>query len=551
MQQKTKEEIAALIEGEVRDDAATLERLSKDASIFTVRPSLAVAPRSATDVEKLVEYVAKRNQEGERLTVTARSAGTDMTGGPLNEGIILEFTEHMNALREIGADSATVEPGMYYRDFEKATLAKGLLLPSYTASKDLCAVGGMVANNSGGEKTLVYGKTEKYVRRLKVVLSDGSVAEFEKLTMKELEAKKKLDTLEGQIYRKMHELCESEYDLIKASKPNVTKNSSGYYLWNVYDRETGTFDLTQVIVGSQGTLGIVTEIEFALVRPHTHTRLAVVFLKEMKTLPKVIHELLSFTPESLESYDDHTFRFAIKLFPMIVKRLGGSIFGLALRFWPEFKAVLTGGLPKLILLAEFSGDTDEEATAKAEASVAAMREMGYEARVTTGPEEAEKYWVMRRESFNLLRQKKTDMRTASFIEDFAVHPDDLPTFLPKFYALLDEYDLTYTVAGHMGDANFHIIPLMDMRRPDADDIISALMDKVYRLVLSYRGTITAEHNDGLIRSSYVPLMYGDDVVALFERTKDIFDPHRIFNPGKKVFADRQYALEHMVHNNLG
>ncbi len=549
MEKKYKNEIQAIFRGDVLDDDATLTRLSKDTSLFTVRPSLALAPRDAEDVASVVRYVAKKKAEGVNLSITARSAGTDMTGGPLTEGIVMEFTTHMQELREIGEDHAVVEPGMYYRDFEKATLARGLLMPSYTASKELCAVGGMVANNSGGEKTLTYGKTENYVRGLKVVLADGSQAHFKKITLAELEEKKKLQTLEGDIYRRMHTLCETHYEQLQKAKPNVTKNSAGYFLWNVLDKEAGTFDITRLIVGSQGTLALVTEIDFALIRPHTHTRLVVVFLNEMQTLAGVIGKLLTFKPESLESYDDHTFRFAMKLFPMIIKRMKGSAITLGLRFWPEFKAVITGGVPKLILLAEFTGDSDAEATSKANAALAQMKQDGYNARLTKNERDAEKYWIMRRESFNLLRQQMKDVRTAPFIDDFAVHPADLPKFLPELYAILDEYNLTYTVAGHMGDANFHIIPLMDLTHIGTETIIRELSDKVYKLVLSYKGTITAEHNDGLIRSSYLEMMYGSEIYALFGETKRIFDAQNIFNPGKKVNADRDYAFAHIVHSN--
>jgi len=544
------QEIQSFFRGDVRDDDETLNRLSRDTSLFLVRPMLAVAPKDADDVAGIVRYVAEMNQRDIRMTITGRSAGTDMTGGPLTEGIVMEFTPYMNALKEIGENYAVVEPGMFYRDFEKATLAKGLLLPSYTGSKDLCAVGGMVANNSGGEKTLTYGKTERYVKTLHVVLSDGTQIELKKLTLAELEEKKKLNTLEGEIYRKMHSLCEANYDLLARAKPNVTKNSAGYYLWNVYNKEEGTFDLSKLIVGSQGTLGLITEITFTLIRPHPYSRLVVLFLDEMQTLATVIHRVLKFKPESLESYDDHTFRFAIRLFPMIMKRMKGSAISLLFRFWPEFKTVITGGIPKFILLAEFTSETEEGATEKATLALEGLRAHGYRVRLTKNAAEAEKYWIIRRESFNLLRQQLKTVRTAPFVDDFAVHPDDLPKFLPELYTILDQYDLTYTIAGHMGDANFHIIPLMDLSKSDTKKIITELMDKVYKLVLSYHGTITAEHNDGLIRTAYLKMMYGDEVYALFEETKKIFDPQNIFNPGKKVNGNLDYSFDHFVHGNV-
>jgi len=542
-------DIRQFFRGDIHEDEATLARMSRDTSLFAVRPQLVVSPKDEADVSALVSYAHRMNVEGKRVTLTGRSAGTDMTGGPLSEGVIMEFPSHMNQLKEIEGDHAIVQPGMFYRDFEKETLRKGLLLPSYTASKELCALGGMVSNNSGGEKTLTYGKTENYVRGLRLVLSDGTPVALQPLSLLELEEKKKIPGLEGEIYRRMHQLLEQNYLLLTNAKPNVTKNSAGYALWNVYDKERGTFDLTKLIVGSQGTLATVTEIDVGLIRPRSHSRLVVIFLNDVATVATVIHRVLKFKPESLESYDDHTFRFAIRLFPMIMKRMKGSALALGFRFLPEFKAVLTGGIPKLILLAEFTGDSEDEARERAKLATDALRKEGYNARLTASEKEAEKYWVMRRESFNLLRQKMKHVRTAPFIEDFAVHPDDLPRFLPELYTILDAYDLTYTTAGHMGDANFHIIPLMDMTDPHSREVIDELSEKVYDLILRYKGTITGEHNDGLIRTKYLSRMYGEEVYALFEETKRIFDPMNIFNPGKKVFFDKEFAASHMAHDN--
>lgn len=545
--EKIAEKIRTFFKGEVMTHGDELAFYSHDASLFTVMPALAVAPRDSEDVKNLVAFVAREKAPGMLLSLTARAAGTDMSGGSLGEGIIVDFTRHLNRFIRIGENDATAQPGMYYRDFEAETLKKNLLLPSYPASREICTVGGMVANNSGGEKTLTYGKTEQFIRELKTVLRDGNEYVFRALSFEELEAKKKLATLEGDIYRRMHALIEGHYDMLKEAKPKVSKNSAGYYLWNVLDKEKKTFDLTKLLVGSQGTLGLNTEVTFRLIRPHTHSRLLVMFLKEKdeKILPQLINHVLEFHPESFESYDDHTFRVAMKLFPQIVKRMKGNIITLGLQFLPEFWAVVSGGMPKLILLAEFTGDTDEEARGKAERAKDSIAQFGLSSRVTSTPDEAKKYWVIRRESFSLLRQHMKKLRTAPFIDDLIVQPAVLPQFIPALYKLLDEYPLTYTVAGHMGDANFHIIPLMDLSDPRSKQIIIELGDKVLDLIKKFHGSITAEHNDGILRSSALPALYGPEVYALFEKTKMIFDPDNMFNPGKKVYASREYALEHM------
>ncbi len=539
------EELRSLIKGDVSTTPKDIDTYSHDTSLFKITPSAVVFPKTASDVANIVKFVAEKKAEGIDISVTGRSAGTDMTGGPLTESIVLVFTKYMNHFLGIEASSASAEPGMLYRDFEKETLKKDLLLPSYPASRELCAMGGIVANNSGGEKTLTYGKTEDYVEKLEVVLSDGNMYTIRPLTMSQLAEKESLATFEGNIYRSLHTLIEKNYDLLQAAKPKVSKNSAGYMLWNVMNKEKGVFDLTRLFVGSQGTLGIHTAATFRLVKPKTHSRLLVMFLKKTDILPDLINHVLQFKPESFESYDDHTFKIALKMFPQIVKRLGGSMITLGLQFLPEFWAILTGGIPKLVMLAEFTADSDEEAYKKAEEAQKSVLSFNIKTLITSTDTEAEKYWVVRRESFNLLRQRVKNLRTACFIDDLIVKPIDLPQFIPELYALLDSYNLTYTIAGHMGDANFHIIPLMDLTKESTKTLIYEVTEKVYSMIAKYHGSITAEHNDGLMRTPYLPTMFGSEVYHLFEEVKNIFDPQNIFNPGKKVFGSLQFAKDHV------
>lgn len=542
------QELKSLVSGDVETSDEALTTASHDASLFEVRPQAVVNPKDVDDLKKLVEYANKH----EGVNLTARSAGTDMSGGPLTESIVVSFTKYFNKVKEVGDGYAVTEPGVYYRDFDKETLAHGgQIMPSYPASRELCTVGGIVANNSGGEKTLTYGKTERYVRRLKMVCADGQEYEFKALDGAALEAKKKLQTFEGEIYRKMSALIDDNAPVVKAARPVVTKNSCGYYLWNVRDDQNETFDLTKMIVGAQGTLGLITEIEFALVKPKLYSHLLVVFLPSLEQLGETATHILQFKPESFESYDDQTLKVAIKFLPQLMKQMGGNLITLGLSFMPEMLAVLEGGLPKLVLMAEFTADTDEEALKQAQAAQASLKEFHEKTRVTKTEQDEHKYWTIRRESFNMLRKHIHGVRTAPFIDDFVVLPKDLPVFLPKLYALLEPYkkDLTYTIAGHVGDGNFHIIPLMDLAQEKAHQIIEELSVKVYTLVHEFNGSITGEHNDGIIRTPFVKMQYGEAVYRLFEETKKIWDPKGIFNPGKKVGGTLEYAFKHIVRKS--
>ena len=553
--------LSKLIEGEVSTWTTDLNLASHDASLFEVKPVAVIFPKNVEDIKKLVRYVTDENKHREqsdqkesKLTLTARSAGTDMSGGPLTESLVVDFTKNFNHIKEVRDGSATTEPGVYYRDFDKATLAKGgQILPSFPASRELCTVGGMVANNSGGEKTLTYGKTENYIRSLKMVCADAKEHEFKPLSMHELEQIKKFPTFESEIYRKMHELLDKNYDLIQHAKPIVSKNSSGYYLWNVWDKKKGIFDLTKMIVGSQGTFGLITEIDFALVKPKKYSHMVVVFLKDLNQLGPIADRIMKFKPESFESYDDHTFKVALKFLPSLIKKMKGNIIGLAFSFIPEMFAVLRGGVPKMVLMAEFTADTETEALDLAMQAHYSLADTNIKVKsfVTKDARSAAKYWTIRRESFNMLRQHVRGLRTAPFIDDFVVPPATLTRFLPRLYAVLGEYerDLTYTIAGHVGDGNFHIIPLMNLNDPKSKKIIENLSVKVYKLVHEFHGSITGEHNDGIIRTPFVEMQYGHEVYKLFEEVKKIWDPAGIFNPGKKVSGTLKYAFDHIVKSS--
>ncbi len=536
-----------LLKGEVAADDETLDKYSRDASIFEVRPKAVVFPKDAEDIGNLVKFVSENKEKYPELSLTPRSGGTDMTGGPLSESIVVEFDRYFNNIKNIGEDSAVVEPGVYYRDFEKETLKKNLIFPSYPASKSICALGGMIANNSGGEKTLRYGQTDKYVRRLRAVLSDGNEYEFKKLDAVELQKKKSQDDFEGRIYRKIYELTEDNFDIIQKAKPKVSKNSAGYYLWNVWDREH--FDLAQLFVGSQGTLGIITEAELGLVKKEKYSRLVVVFLDDIGKMADFVNIAQKYRPESLETFDKNTLKLAIRFLPDIAKKIGtANFFALVFSFWGEGIAILkTFGLPKFVILVELTGNEQGEIDSRARKLRGELKPLGVYTKAAKGGMDTEKYWVMRRESFNLLRDKVRDKRATPFIDDIIVSPARISEFLPKLYNILKEYNIAPTLAGHAGSGNFHIIPLMDLSREEERKKIPEVADKVYDLVLKYGGSITAEHNDGLIRSPYLEKMYGAEIYGLFKKVKEIFDPKNIFNPGKKVGADLDYAMRHIKY----
>ncbi len=537
----SKEEIQKFFKGDVDDSEETLKKYSKDASLFVVKPKLVVFPKDSEDIKNLVKWVGEHSEHN----ITVRAAGSDMTGGPLGESIIVDVMRYMNKEYGIENNEVRVEPGMFYRDFEKFTLEKGLILPCYTASKGLNALGGMFGNNSAGERTLRYGQMENFILESKVIFSDGNEYLVKPLNKLELEAKMKQGDFEGDLYKNIFDSIESNKEIIKEAKPNVSKNSAGYFLWNVWDGET--FDLNKLLVGSQGTLGIVTEMKLKLTKEKKYHDMVAIFFKSWDDMPKVVNAILPHEPESLETFDEDTLKLGLKFMPEIAKKVHTSLVKFALKFLPEvFIGMRMLGLPKLIILVEVSEESEDLVKAKVKQVVEAIRPFKVWSRVVEKDSEEEKFWVMRRESFNLLRQHVKGKRTAPFVDDFCIPTEKVPEFLPQALKILKESGIEANIAGHAGNGNFHIIPLMDLTKEVERKKIPVVADKFFSLVAKYKGSITAEHNDGIVRTPYLHKMYSPEILKLFKQTKDIFDPSNIFNPRKKVGGTIEYLARHIA-----
>jgi FAD/FMN-containing dehydrogenase len=532
--------------GKIDTSDKTLDLYSHDASMFELRPQVVVVPKDSQDVQLLVQQTAASKSKLPELSLTARSAGTDMSGGAINDSIIVDFNQNFTKIKEVTSTTAHVEPGVFYRDFEPKTFEHDALLPSFPASRELCTVGGMVNNNSGGEKSLEFGKTENYVTELQVVLADGKEYTVKPLDRRQLVAKMGQKSYEGKLYKQIFDLIEKNYDAIKAAKPDVSKNSTGYNLWDVWDRQTGIFDLTKLFVGAQGTLGFVTDIHFKLVPNTEFSGVLVCFMKNQKQLGNIINTVMDHSPATFESFDNYTLELSFKFFLYFRKTLGyKQLIKLAIRLLPDL-LLLARGIPKLILLIEFTGSNQQEVDDKLDAMRSSLKQFKLQATEEDNTEDkAWKFRIMRRESFNLLRKKVKDKHTAPFIDDLVVPPEHLPAFLPKLRKIIDKYKLLATVAGHMGDGNFHVIPLMKLEDPKERAKLLPAMKEVNELVLKYKGSLSGEHNDGLIRGPWLGQMYGPKVLKIFKDTKHVFDPDNIFNPHKKADANWDYSFSHI------
>jgi FAD/FMN-containing dehydrogenase len=528
-----KTELQNAIKGQVLSDDNTRDHYSSDGSLFVIRPQAVVLPKDEDDLKKLVLFVRKHNHN--KLSITCRGKGTDLTGGAVNNGIILRFSGHLDAMLAKGEDFVQVQPGLVYGEMNKQLADLGVWLPVSPASGAFCSVGGMVSNNSGGIKSIKYGETRDYVRSLRVILSDGSEIETKPLDDEQLAKKLELKTLEGELYRGVKKIVEENKDIIQQAIPHVTKNSSGYQLWSVMPRlfhstinieRDYAFDLTQLFVGSQGTLGIVKDITFRTVPRAAEDGVLVGYIEDLHKAGEAVQALIPFNPSGLEMVDRH-------------------IIEIIDREQPELTKDLPMPRPALVLFCEFEGANEEEVRAQIEKARPVLAQFSVQEDFAIHPPKEDFLWTLRRKSAAVIEHMQGDTRAVPLEFDGAVPSGELVRFVDDVYALFQQYGFQFAVWGHAGDGNLHIRPIITITEEKQRASLKDLARDMYALFAKYHGTASGEHGDGLMATPFLASTYGVEMVQLFEKVKNIFDPRNMFNPMKKVGATSKVYQEYM------
>jgi len=519
-------ELRERLHGEVEVDAQSRDFFATDGSIFKVTPKVVIYPYNENDVIEVMRFNNQLVEKGKALPITARGKGTDQSGASLSEGMSVVFPAHMKRLVGMSKETVTVQPGMIYSHLESVLHSHGRFLPPYPASVDFCTIGGSLANNAAGEKTLKYGATRDYVAGLRVVLHNGDVIETSRLSKKELAQKKKQQDLEGQIYNKLDEMINSNWDLIKDSKPKVSKNSAGYALWDI-KRSDGSFDLSQLFVGAQGTLGVITEAMLYHVPYNPHTTLLVGFFDSVKKLQEAVVEIAPLIPSAQEVVDHNVIDFVLNNRPAVVKAL-----------LPEQK-------PEVVLLVEFDDSKARVQAKKADKARKILAKYAYDMKHSTNKLEQDHMWRIRRQAAAVIWMQQGPKKALPIIEDGVVPLDKFDEFVKQAYAILDKYKVKDAVWGHAGNGHLHIQPFMDLSNIRDRQKIYTLTDEFYKMVLKLGGSISGEHNDGIMRGAYLRKMYDPQIYKLFEQVKKIFDPNNVLNPKSKLGASKEYGMVHL------
>lgn len=521
-----------------------LDTYSTDESIFCIRPQVVVQPKNRRDVEIAATIVAKQTDRFDSLSLTPRAAGTGLGGGSLTDSIVIDVCAHLNDIGEVveKKDKITItcEPGAMWRDIEKKLKAHGAYLPPYPASKDICSIGGSIANNAAGPDSLKHGQCADWVESMDVVLHDGHTYTIKPLTYREFQLLIKQDHEHARIARDIFELISKNEAEIKKSKPKTKKNSAGYSLWNVmpqgaakFKKGEGTFDLTKLISGSQGTVGIITSLTMRALKIPKNTTLLVLPIFNLEDAAEAITKALEYNPINVEVFDSLTYDLALKNPDFFRNRLPRSdYYRVMFTMYSTYHVRFARKVPEFTALVTL----DEETTFKTPAAEIAKSicKKGVKAKVVTNKHEAEMYWQIRRASYTLSKFQDPTKRPAAFLEDMTVPPENLSKFFVQVKKLLKEFNVTAAVHGHGGNGHFHFYPLLDFTNKTTPLLVTKMADKFFDTAVKFGGDICGEHNDGIIRTPYLNKMFNKKMLDLFKQTEDIFDPKDIFNPGKKV-----------------
>ena len=521
-------QLRGLIKGDVRFDTGTRLLYSTDASMYQVEPVGVVIPRDADDVQAALELARKHG-----VAILSRGGGTSLTGQTVNHALVLDFSRYMNEILEVNREEkwARVQPGVVQDELNHHVRPLGLLFGPDTSTSNRATVGGMLGNNSGGSHSIAWGLTVDHVIEMTVLLSDGSRAVFGEITPEAFEAKSRLQTLEGAIYREAARVRDTYADEIRARYPAQWRRVAGYNLNELIgvsvrphslagggNAAPRPFSMARLITGSEGTFVTVLEAKMRLVDRPKHTALDVIHYRDIQEALECSQSILESGPYAVELTDK-----------LILDLARGNI--------EQSKRMgFVQGDPAAILIVEYAGDTQDEVRAKVEALEArrGRERFGYASTVTLDPREQGEIWKLRKAGLGLLFGIHGDAKPLAFVEDTAVQPKDLAKFVARFREIFARHKVDGAYYGHCSVGCLHIRPAINLKTARGLEQVRQIADEITDLVVEFNGTISSEHGDGRARSPFLERMYGVKLMQAFRELKRAFDPDNRLNPGNIV-----------------
>ena len=506
------DELRRRVDGEVRFDPYSRLLYSTDASIYQMEPVGVVIPRTTADVQAVVDFAAR-----EGIPVLPRSGGTSLAGQTVNHAIVLDFSKYLNNVLEVNAAEqwARVQPGIILEQLTRQVASHGLqYAPDPTTANRAC-VGGGIGNNTCGAHSVIYGKTLDHIKELEAILSDGSTAHLGQLTAAGLESRLSAGGLEGDIYRGVLRIAREQKDEIDRTYARIQRRVSGYNLDEFVPGAGGPVNLARMVVGSEGTLCVVTEAKVNLVPRPTMTALSVLHFRSVFDASEATTRVLQHEPSSVEMIDK-----------MVLDRCREALGQSRLLSFIE-------GDPGAMLLVEFYGETGDELTARMNALKADIGPAYACVNILDRAGQAA-VWNVRKGGLGLLMSIKGDAKPIPFVEDPAVDPAVMGEFVRRFDDIVKEHGTTAGYYGHASVGCLHIRPLVSLKSQDGIDKMVSIGDAVSDLIKEFGGSMSGEHGDGIVRGVWTRKMFGDRIYDAFRELKQTWDPQGIMNPGKII-----------------
>ncbi len=537
--------LADQLDGELYWDETMRILYATDASVYRDMPLAVCIPKSLKDVQALIAFT---NEQG--LSLIPRTAGTSLAGQVVGKGIVVDVSKYWTEILELNAEEKwiRVQPGVVRDELNLFLKPHGLMFAPETSTSNRCMIGGMAGNNSCGTHSLIYGSTRDHVMEIEAVLSDGSLVAFGDLSLDEMETKAAADSLEGSLYRNIHDIITDEENAkeIRSSfpRPDIHRRNTGYAIdlllrdfQNLAPNDRIRFNLSKLLCGSEGTLAFFTELKLKLV-PLPPREQAVVAV-HMNSIPEAARATLiarQFNPRAIELIDD-----------VILGCSKTNIEQSANRFFVQ-------GDPGALLVVEFGADSRAEIDQKAKALEKRLREvaLGFHFPVIRN-EEISKVWALRNAGLGVMVNVPGDRKPVAGIEDTTVHPNDLPEYVDAFLEIMNKQNVQSVAYAHIGDGEIHFRPLLDLKLGKDRQLYREISEDVAALVKRYRGSLSGEHGDGRARAEFIRKMIGDSNYKLCQNIKRAWDPNGIFNPGKIVDApsidtDLRYEEDQITHD---
>jgi FAD/FMN-containing dehydrogenase/Fe-S oxidoreductase len=509
-------ELASKLTGEIRFDAVSRALYSTDASVYQIEPLGVVLPRSRDELRRLVQLCTRL-----QCPITMRGGGTSQAGQAIGAGLVIDTSKYLNAILELNVQErwVRVEPGVVLDELNAQLRPHGFRFAPDVSTASRATVGGMMANNSSGARSVMYGKTIDHVIEQEVVLSDGSVVTMAPLAEGELASKCSGDTLEALCYRTVASLASTHQEEIERRFPKVLRRVGGY---NLDEFTPGRrFNLARMMVGSEGTLGVVLSAKLNLVPlPNAKAVMAIQFehlLESLAATPLILRH----GPSAVEVMDKSILDYT---------RKSAALEALRQSF--------IDGDPAALLCVEFYADRAEDLPPRLEALERDLRahRFGYRYYHALDLAAQARIWSLREAGLGLSMAMRADAKSLSFVEDTAVPPERLRDYIERFLAIVARHETTAGVYAHASVGCLHVRPVVNMKTEAGVKKFEAIANDIADLVLEFGGALSGEHGDGLVRSPFMEKMFGPTLYAAFRTIKQTFDPHGIFNPGKIVDA---------------